>query len=406
MPWGAPCAPDLMFILENTIQTYSWGSRTAIANLRGEPAPSRQPQAELWMGTHPRGPSRRATSPRELLSRCVERDPASTLGARVVGAFGVRLPFLLKVLAAAEPLSLQAHPSQQQAEAGYDREHAAGVDADAPERNYRDRNHKPELLCALTGFDALCGFRPVPSSSQLLDALGVPILTRLARLLVQGSPQRGLREAFTQLMQLPPDLRPALVAETAAACQRVAQAGGPFASDCAWIVRLAAKYDGDVGVVSALLLNNVHLEPGEAIFLPAGNLHAYLSGAGVEIMASSDNVLRGGLTNKHVDVTELLRVLDFSAHDPKPSRGVECAPHEIVYEAPAPDFRLSRISVSGRTWSGVTTGPEILLCTSGTATLRGGTELKLGSGQSAFVPAATGTYTVAGSATVFRATVP
>jgi mannose-6-phosphate isomerase len=393
-----------MLRLENVIQDYRWGSRTAIAELLGEPSPSQEPQAEMWMGAHPKAPSR---SGGRALSDLVAATPEALLGTRVVASFGPRLPFLLKVLAAAEPLSLQAHPTVEQAAAGFVADEAAGIAIDADDRNYRDRNHKPELICALTPFAALCAFRPVPQTLELLDVLAVNELGVARRELEAAPDATGVRRAFTALMDTDDATRQHLIAATVTACRRHADA---FADEREWAVRLAEKYPGDIGVVSSLLLNLVRLAPGEAIYLPAGNLHAYLEGTGVEVMASSDNVLRGGLTPKHVNVPELLRVLDFAPLDP-PIVMPRDTNGELVYPTPAREFQLGRLELGDDDWTTAPDGPEILLCTAGTLVARatgphGTEELPLPRGASLFVPAATERYVLSGRGTVFRTVVP
>jgi len=390
-----------MHRLQNVVQTYAWGSRTAIAELLGQPSPSEEPQAELWMGAHPAAPSRVAD---KALSELVADSPETLLGERVAATFGPRLPYLLKVLAAAEPLSLQAHPTRNQAKAGFEADEAAGIPIDARHRNYRDRNHKPELLCALTPFVALCGFRQVDRTLELLDAIAVDELEFLREELVARPNAAGLRHVFAALMQADRRRQQSLVAATVTACRRTDAA---FATERTWAVRLSAKYPGDIGVVSSLLLNLVRLEPGEAIFMPAGNLHAYLRGVGVEIMASSDNVLRGGLTPKHVNVPELIRVLDFTPLDPPRIAPREEA-GELVYHAPAAEFCLGRIELDQGRFCATPTGPEIVLCTQGTlsALAAGAMPIDLPQGASVFVPAATPSYSLSGRGTAFRARVP
>ncbi len=389
-----------MHRLENVIQEYAWGSRTAIAELLGQTSPSPRPQAELWMGAHPAAPSRIAD---RALDQLISEAPSVWLGQRVAARFGRQLPFLFKVLAAAEPLSLQAHPTQRQAEAGFLADEAAGIPVSAPHRNYRDRQHKPELLCALTPFTALCGFRPVEQTLDLLGDLDVGDLDFVRERLAEHPNAAGTRRAFTALMTAGESLQERLVTATVEGCRR----SGKHRPEFRWVERLAAKYPGDIGVVSSLLLNLVHLEPGAAIYLPAGNLHAYLEGVGVEIMASSDNVLRGGLTPKHVNVPELLRVLDFDPIEPPLVLARE-ANGERVYPTPAAEFQLSRLDLDHDDWTTAPTGPEILLCTEGQLQLRGGNDamVLLPRGAAAFVPADTERYVLTGRGTIFRAVVP
>lgn len=379
-----------MLRLENPIQPYAWGSLSAIPALLGRPATG-VPQAELWVGAHPSAPSQVVgVGP---LDAVIARAPASLLGDATVARFGPSLPFLLKVLAAAQPLSLQAHPNLEQAREGFAREEAAGVPRDAPHRNYKDANHKPELLCALGTFHALCGFRRVADSVALFRGLGQPLGERLA--------SDGLRATFLHVMSLPPADRRALALSTTKACAERPPPG--FERECAWAVRLGSQYPGDVGVVGALLLNLVTLEEGDALFLPAGNLHAYLEGVGIELMANSDNVLRGGLTPKHVDVPELTRILDFADG---PARILTPSGHpEAVYTTPAPEFRLSRIDVAGP----VTLqrrAPDLLFVVRGALELScGGEVLQLTQGESVFVGANEGPLKLNGDGRVFRATV-
>jgi len=391
--------------LSNIVQPYAWGSRSALAELRGESTPAAAPEAELWMGAHPLAPST-LLSNGDTLEAAIATAPTEHLGSAVAAEYGARLPFLLKILAADTPLSLQAHPSLAQAMAGFASDEATGIALDAPTRNYKDQNHKPELLCALSEFWALCGFRDVPRTLALLDELAVAELSPYRSALAAAPNRAGISEVFGRLMQAPVEQRRALAAATTAACAaRQAHSHG-FARELAWGARIGELYPGDVGVVSALLLNLVRLAPGEAIYLPAGNLHAYLGGTGVEIMASSDNVLRGGLTPKHVDVPELLRVLDFSPLQVTPLRPEPSGP-EHAYPTPAREFRLSYFDLDAQTLEVSVSGPEIWLVTAGSVELshRGSPPLQLARARSAFVSASTGQLELRGSGRIFRAKV-
>lgn len=392
-------------LLECTVMPYAWGSRTAIAELTGRPSPSSEPEAELWMGAHPMAPSRLSRDGASRgLADIIAESARRELGAEVATTFGPRLPFLLKVLAAAQPLSLQAHPDAEQAKLGFEEEDRRAIPRDAPTRSYKDASHKPELLCALVPVDALCGFRRISDTLGLFDELAVPELEPVLAALRSSPDREGLAAVFRALMTMPHAEGARLVRATVKACEeRIAEsAAGPreaaFAREYAWAKKLDALYPGDVGVVSALLLNLVRLEPGEAIYLGAGNLHAYLDGVGVEIMASSDNVLRGGLTKKHVDVPELMRVLDFVDGPVTPVRARAVDAHERVWETPAREFRLSQLQVqTGDSVTREVRGPEILLCTEGTAVVvpeDGSPEITLARGRSAFVPASTLQYAV------------
>lgn len=386
--------------LQNSIQPYAWGSRHALAELRGEAGPSPGPEAELWMGAHPLAPSR--LSDGRTLLEVIATEPARHLGSAVADQYDGKLPFLLKVLAAATPLSLQAHPSLAQARAGFEADEAAGVPLGAPHRNYKDRNHKPELLCALSEFWALCGFRPVSETLALLDELAVPALAALRTGLAAFPNASGLKWLFSSLMQAPAEQRRELAEATADACRARQGTSARFAREYGWAMKLAELYPGDVGLVSALLLNLLRLEPGEAVHLPAGNLHAYLGGTGVEIMASSDNVLRGGLTPKHVDVPELLRVLDFEPLSVTPLRPIARGP-EHVYVTPTREFELSYYELGQAPFDVSIAGPEIWLVTDGAARVQ---ELALTKGRSVFVTADTKLLTVSGRGQIFRAKVP
>lgn len=400
-----------MFLMKNQVRPYAWGSRTAISTLLGEAAPSNEPQAELWVGAHPGDSSVLVQSAGDQpLLHVVAEDPAGVLGVEVAREFDGTFPFLLKLLAADAPLSLQAHPTMAQARAGFDAEDAAGVPVDAPFRNYKDRSHKPELMYALTDFEALCGFRPTATTVRLLDELDAPVLGDVRSALVERPGEPGLREVVTSLLAADrTDLAP-VVDAVAAACRARATGAAAltpeFAAEFRMAARLAEFHPGDPGVLIALLMNRIDLAPGEAVFLPAGNMHAYLSGFGVEIMASSDNVLRGGLTTKHVDVAELSAVVSFAPDDPLLIPGVPVAPGEVAFRAPVPEFLLSRVRVDqvGRVLEH--TGPQILLVTEGTLTFTDaqGVELMAGPGRSVFLPARQGPVRVHGTGTLFRAT--
>jgi mannose-6-phosphate isomerase len=375
-----------MFVeISNTPRDYAWGSHTAIATLQGRPAPTADPEAELWVGAHPASPSRFALSG-GALSDAIEDDPEGLLGTASVARFGTRLPFLLKVLAAAEPLSLQAHPDLEQARAGY----AADQKRPAAERNYVDAWHKPELLVAVSEFDALCGFRDPAESAAALSALGVPRLKPVVDALRQLDAPSALHDGVHTLLANPPDVDEVVAASV----------GQPL------VAELAQAYPGDVGVVLALLLNRVRLRPDEAVFMPAGNLHAYLRGVGVEVMAASDNVLRGGLTPKRIDVPELLRVLRFEVLSEPVLQPSVLGPGLVTWPVPVDDFVLHRARVGGDT-PAVTlpgSGPRVALCLRGQVRVDDGVSpVVLTSGQAAFAPAGRAELAVSGEGELFQA---
>ncbi|WLQ48680.1 mannose-6-phosphate isomerase, class I [Streptomyces poriferorum] len=395
--------------LSNTVRPYAWGSTTLIPTLLGV-APTGEPQAEMWMGAHPGAPSRitRAGSAAEApaapssppaeqaLTDVIAADPAGELGQPAVDKFGPRLPFLLKLLAAGAPLSLQVHPDLAQAQQGYADEESRSVPIDAPHRTYKDANHKPELICALTPFDGLCGFRRPVEAAEAMEGLGVDSLKPYADLLRAHPEEAALREVLTAILTADPAQMAETVVATAAAAERMGGAYAPYA-------RIAHHFPGDAGVLAAMLLNYVQLQPGEALYLGAGVPHAYLEGLGVEIMANSDNVLRCGLTPKHIDVPELLRIVRFEATEPGILRPEASPSGEELYETPVDEFRLSRFDLSpGAAPVDLTAAtPQILLCTAGTPKTG---ELGLKPGESVFVPAGEKAE-VSGTGTVFRATV-
>lgn len=385
-----------MQYLEGTLRNYPWGSRTLLAELRGTASPTPTPEAELWFGAHPAAPSRVEG---EALDSVIAADPQAALGPRVIREHGEQLPFLVKLLAAGEPLSIQAHPSAQQAQEGFARENAEGIALDDTRRNYKDPNPKPELIVALTQFRALAGFREPDETRRLFEALDG--LERYAAMFEPGHPQESLRAVFTTLISLPTGLRVELLERVAASAQELVDAAAEPAGASAaegWMVDVAGmflqlieRYPGDVGALAALMLNLVTLAPGEALFLAAGRPHAYLSGLGVEVMASSDNVLRGGLTSKHVDVPELARVVEFSAlADP-------VAPHTdggntTRFELPVDWFAVSRHELgSGEELRVDTDGPAVVLCTAGRAAAG---EYTIAPGEALWIPASDGGATV------------
>ena len=387
--------------LDNPIQNYAWGSRTAIAGFLGRPNEGGLPEAELWIGAHPKAPSRVVGGPGGTLDRLIQADPGAMLGSAVAERYG-ELPFLLKVLAAAEPLSIQCHPNTEQARVGFARENAAGIPLSDPRRNYRDPNHKPELVVALTPFHALKGFR---RAEEILAGFGrFPCAVLEASLLAleRGRDAAAVRGLFASLMSLPDEARVALVEAGVAA----ARGRGDAASS--WVGRLQEKYAGDVGVLSPLFLNLVELRPEEALFLGAGELHAHLEGTAVEVMANSDNVLRGGLTPKHVDVEDLLAIATFEPGKAEVLRPEAVSPGERIYRTPAPEFELGLIDVSPTAAhaSPPGRGVELLLGLEGEARLLADDrEHPLGRGRSCFVPASVAAYRIEGAGRVCRARV-
>lgn len=359
--------------LDTIVREYHWGSRTALAELRGEPSPSPVPQAELWVGAHPDDPSRLAGCDVPL-DAYLAANPAGLLGPDSLAAFGPRLPFLLKVLAVDAPLSLQVHPDREQAAVGF------------AEHGYRDDRAKPEILVALTEFETMSGFRPPVETVALLDALDLPALAPLRAELAAGDTWGALRWA----------LRTAdadLVGRVAGAAVRVPA--------LAHVADLAEAYPADAGVVAALLLNAVKLRPGQAVYVGAGVLHAHLRGTGVELMVNSDNVLRAGLTTKPVDVAAVLSLVDRRSGPPAVLDGVADGPLR-TYRTPDPEFRLHAVRPGAVLAGG---GPQLLLCTKGNVVIaRDGAEVALSGGESVFLPHAANAAEVSGAGEAFWAT--
>lgn len=391
-------------VLEPVVRDYAWGSRTVLAELRGRTGPTAEPEAEAWFGAHPAAPSWVAGGDTTLLE-LIDRDPVAALGQDVVDRFDGRLPFLVKLLAADQPLSLQAHPSADEARAGFAAEERSGIDRDAPTRTYRDAWPKPELLHALTRTTALCGFREPAATIALLDDLDVPVVAPLRRALSERG-EAALPDLLGRVLRDPPPASE--LATLGHAARRLAEQGSPHALETAWITELLERYPSDGGVLIALLLRVIELEADQALYLPAGNLHAYLRGAGVEVMASSDNVVRGGLTRKHVDVEELLRVVD--ARVLPPPLVTSASDSSVVrFPSPTPYFALERIDLrEGREVSldRVPGGPEIILVLGAGVRLRSRSRVvDVARGGGAFVPASVGRLSIAGTGRAFRVTV-
>jgi len=394
-------------LLSNPIREYAWGSRSAIAELLGQPVPSPVPQAEIWMGAHPSDPSRARCGDDWIpLPELLREDPTGVLGDAVAARFDGELPFLLKVLAVGQPLSIQAHPNSEQARAGFDRESAQGIALDARERNYRDPHPKPELICAISPFSALCGFRPISEIAEAFRAFRVESFAREIEALENTADPTALEALIAAVLSADGD-RSALAIEQAAKGAEL-RSEDPVAR---WITALVSLYPGDVGVLAPLFLNLVALNPGEAMYLAAGGLHSYLEGVGIEIMANSDNVLRGGLTAKHVDVPELCRVLRFESGEAEILLPRGASPGERAFETPADEFELAVLSVEGGTpWrSARSRGVEILLSIDGGVTITdrdAGETIALERGASVLIPNSVQNYELAGAGVVYRAGMP
>ncbi len=428
--------------LRNPIRHYDWGSRVELARFQRRPA-SGLPEAELWLGAHPSGPSTLVPLPEDRhelprdrpspeghgalpgarstgdtadglsLADAINADPLGVLGADVVARFGTRLPFLLKVLAIARPLSVQVHPSAARAaEAFADPSLALGG------HRYVDPWPKPELLYALRPSEALCGFRPPERTRVLLSLFEGPRVHRLVEALTGGDSPHAGESLLRALVTWPVDDRESLVRELAGSARQVMLWPGKESRSVSptelrtllWVRRLARAYPQDPLVAAPLVFDLLNLAPGDSLFVPAGVPHAYLDGFGIEIMGSSDNVLRAGLTPKPIAVDELLLTLD-SASRPSPSiPPTLLGPHEVAWRPPVEEFQLTRLRIPEGTHAHLdadVTGPQILLCTLGPVTVQvdGGGTVILGAGASAFLGADAGPCTLSGAGEVFRAAV-
>lgn len=380
---------------------YSWGSPEVIPDFLGKAATG-SPVAEAWYGAHPSAPS--DTDGGTDLRTYLAQAPQERLGADVVARFGPQLPYLLKLIAPMQPLSLQVHPNLEQAREGFAREEES---ATPPERrSYHDANHKPELVYALTTFEAVCGFRAPRRAAELLAGLSAPLARDLLVRLRAEPSAIGVHAAFGRLLQIGTAEQVQEVVRQCAA--RLATGTSPSQRADAIVTRLAQIHPGDPGAVAALLLNPVTLHAGEVMFVPAGCVHAYLSGFGVEVMANSDNVLRAGLTGKHVDIPELLATVDSVAAPP-----IRIAPEQLteatgVFYAPVDDFELSLTRLEedpGHRLPG--RGPRVLLGLDGTVQVATAEQTcTLGRGQALFVSADEGPLQVAGTGMLVQADVP
>ncbi len=399
--------------MANPIREYDWGSTTTLARLQGR-TPTGRPEAELWMGAHPTAPSALVGLDGALqpLDKLLERHPATLLGSQVLDRHGARLPYLLKLLAIARPLSLQVHPGPEHAR----RRFAGQEEAGSFPRLYADPYPKPELLYALRRMDVMCGFRPVEDAIRLLEWLGC---TRLAPVLEELSassrPQHRLERAFALLVTWPEEDRPALVSDVRERARHLLRAeSGALAYPTdrlalVWAARLTTLHAGDPLVAAPFLLDVLRLDAGETLFVPAGAPHAYLAGLGLEIMGNSDNVLRAGLTHKEIAVQELLQVIDGDTRPVLDLPEIRLGPHEVAWRPPVQQFQLSRLRLPSSTpVAGYPRfhGPQVVVCVAGTVGLATSSyALALRPGESAFIGASGGPITLAGPGEVFRAAV-
>jgi mannose-6-phosphate isomerase len=392
--------PKNFFKMDNKIQNYDWGSRTAIQDLFGFTNDNHQPQAEIWMGTHPNGCSMIKKGASHIsLSELIEPNPSAFLSPETSNAYG-DLPFLFKILAADKALSIQVHPDKQDAELGYASEQKRGVPLDAFNRNYKDANHKPELVYALTDYQAMNGFRPFDEILFAFHQCAIPEISEYLDQFERNPNQQGLRTFFVALLSMQE------ARKTNALDHLLSYAASNKTLEtCELILSLSQQYPNDVGLFAPFLLNIITLKPGEAMFLSARTPHAYIKGTGLEIMANSDNVLRAGLTHKYIDIKELVKCTDFI---PKPSDSLltraEIKGGEHHFPVPVQDFKFS-IYHAPKQQQVAMSSAEILMPIDDELILHAdsGETLTLGKGQSAFVPAYVNQYTISSNGRVARA---
>ena len=391
-----------MQFLSGTVQRYDWGTHDAIPALLGRPADDR-PVAEYWLGAHTSSPSLLGSG---TLVDHIGAAP-SVLGRRSREAFGEQLPYLMKLLSARHALSLQAHPSREQAIEGFARESRAGTPLDAPERTYKDSWPKPEVLIALDEFHSLAGFRDPHETAGLFAGLGVgEQLSSVIGPLTERKGAAAMAEVFLDVLSLDDD-RNHLINETVAAAMHHRYDDGAVGDFARTALELDAVFPADPGILAALLMNRLLLHPGEALFVPAGMMHAHLRGTGVEVMANSDNVVRGGLTNKHIDVSELVSVVDFNPWLPEVLQPVRTRPGVLKYATPCSEFEAWRMILDRSTGPVRVPGrgsARILLAIDGACELDDGASvLQLARGSAAFLSADEADVYASGTAELYGA---
>ncbi|MCL1837717.1 MAG: mannose-6-phosphate isomerase, class I [Propionibacteriaceae bacterium] len=389
-----------MQTLNGSVQRYPWGTTDAIFKLLGQ-ASDGEPLAEYWLGAHVCAP---ASTPEGNLDVLIEQHP-QWLGTASRETFGSQLPFLLKILSAAQPLSLQVHPDREQARSGFARENAAGIPIDAPERIYCDDWPKPEILIALDTFETLCGFRDPKKTAALISGLGIADeLSSIIRPLVERKGDAGLAQVFLDILSLEGE-RNHIVDVCAAAAMNHAKDEGSVGDLARTIIELDDVFGKDRGILAAILLNKVTLAPGEAVYVAPGQMHSHLRGTGIEVMASSDNVIRGGLTRKHIDAQELINVADFTSTKTKMLRPAQKRSGVSHYKTPNPEFDVWKVQVSperGEIRLPGKRSARIILAISGDLRIASqGAELNLVKGQAAFLYADEVDANVSGSGVLF-----
>ena len=382
-----------IYTMKNSIKNYAWGSKTFLSKLMGQETHNATPQAELWMGTHPQGVSEIQKGDEWLsLDKFIFNHPDSALGNTIARQCDNNLPFLFKILAIGKPLSIQVHPDVHQAVSGYERENKHNIPLSASNRNFKDKSPKPELVCALTPLWAMCGFR----SYEDIQKNFLPIRSNID--LCQ--PDQTIDDFFYQLLHLDNSHKNKLIT----AATRYAKSNKDQ-SHWQWVMRLSELFPDDIGVLAPLFLNTICLSPGEGLFLQPGLLHAYLDGNAIEIMCNSDNVIRGGLTTKHIDIETLLEIVSTQNVDIHPIQPKMVTPNEWHYSIPINNFSLTRYDILHNHCLKISVnGPEVLLCIKGNIRISQETgNLLLKPGMSAFVSYDAKCYTIDGDGVVYKA---
>ncbi len=394
-----------------SIQHYAWGNSYSIPEILGT-APDGTPWAEMWLGTHPKGPALidEGAGLITTLQEYIESDPVGVLGTKspdesnldkdnAYGSEKPDLPFLLKILAVEKPLSIQCHPDKEQAEQGFRREEQAGIGLGAFNRSYKDNNHKPEIICALTPFTALCGFRPVTQIDRLFSLIEGDFYEKNLQIYLSAAnvgENVRYQSFFSALLQLSKTDKALFLKELAETAGQLA----PLSREFSLVKRLLEFYPEDSSAAAPLYLNLIELAPGEALYQPAGELHAYMYGTGVELMANSDNVLRGGLTEKYIDLPELRKIVQFAGVEKEKVVPETRQPGEFIYRTPAKEFQLKRIASGVKIQFRKRISVELLLCTSGQATMEyidaeaGLISQSITLGDALVLPATIGEYTL------------
>ena len=389
-----------IYPLKCSIMNYEWGSKRFLAELCGRHSPSDLPEAELWIGAHPRAPSHILYEGKwRPLNEIIREFPFEILGNRVVDRFGKNLPFLFKIIAPEKALSIQVHPDKIRAERGFRLEEERGIPRDAPFRNYRDPNHKPEMLCPLMDFELLLGFRAPDEIVELLRWAGLDKVIDMPLSYKRGDEENFLKRIFLTFMHI-------RWSEDVGNVLKDIESEKKNIPEARWILKLHEQFGDDPGIFAPLFMNLLRLSPFEVICLRPGELHAYLSGAGIEVMADSDNVLRAALTSKHRDLKELIEILKFEIYHPNPAKKIREDIWETVFESPFEEFLLSYIRLSKGVEYKITGREtvEIILFIKGGGEIEGedGKVIKVSSCDTFMVPSSVPEYTIRGGVELFR----